>query len=552
MSLAKPLSALRQDLRELLIEDLPTALRALDELLPDGSEKKAPVTALRAAFNQLNRERGLGVIDHAAYALRLAQLSANFLSLLDTLTEADFEPPAAAVRSGPPEPKRGSVLYKIPRQMPLRKASLCTVRVAVDEEAIFDDLVMDDGVRVRKRVEVSDMMTAELLDIEGNVFQVAAFNDLRQRVRDTGYTQWLFRVTPLVEGEHQLMVKVSLMEFDPNTREYVPRNVSILETVTIVTEAPAPSDSDDTPMRSSGHQFALVKDKSAVSPTITGNQTNQTQNRKTKPLRYITLFLTVFVLGIVAVRWLWHEPLHEMILSTPSGPIKSGRAESGLTMIPITGGTFMMGSPKSEKNRSDDECPHSISVGNFSIGKYEVTQADWGEVMCRNPSDNQGCYDCPVENVSWDDIQDFLKALNNREKASGKKYRLPTEAEWEYAARGGAKNATIATGGGFRYAGSDDLGKVAWYDSNPSRKTHPVGRKAPNQLGLYDMSGNVWEWCQDKYGPYAGCSEPKSVSDFRVVRGGSWLDDSVNCRAARRLWGSTGDRASYCGLRLAW
>ena len=870
MTLARPLSVLRPELRETAIADLPTALLTLDELLPDGSEKKAVVTALRAALNQLNKDSYRGVIDQSAYALRLAQINANFIDLLDALTEADFEMPAIA-KSAPSGPKRGSVLYKIPRRMPLRKVSLCTVRVAVDEEAILDDLLLDDGVRIRNRVEVSDMMSAELVDMEGHVFDVVALNTPRQRVRDTGYTQWLFRVVPLIEGEHQLMVKVSLMEFDPNIREYVPREVSILETVTIVTEAPAPSDIQDTPLRATGDQFSLSPaEKGAISSDqlpnfelpnfelqTLNNPTSTAQPRSSSPLRAAALFLAFLMVGTTATfafspkdtkDWLWaryiqddetaytdfidkhpqskyvedaayrrtliaptvsnlrvaetfvrneqrraavleklnkveiselqtlranptsehlqqflkdfphseqlgkaveavaahpelraaaetrafealqqqptarnielfrtvfpdsqrknevqrlsenaqlpatsklpvssaeeqdwqtalsantleayatfvnkyktssHRPeaRQRVLALRPASPdeqawtdatfdnnapnyiyfvqkypqsahasearqriktfslnkkqrlrleaaaaarIKTEQAKpsDGLTssepitnptptttpaitssapepealtpsnggagggssfrksgihdVVSVTGGTFLMGSPDSEKDRAIEECQHTVTVKTFSIGKYEVTQADWREVMGSDPPELEfkGCDDCPVESVSWNDIQDFLKKLNT--KYPGKKYRLPTEAEWEYAARGGAKNAAIATGGGFRYAGSDDISKVTWYDNNAGSKTHPVGGKKANELGIYDMSGNVYEWCQDKYGPYPGCNS--SEGSYRVRRGGSWSNTAQGCRSAYRGHWLPGFRGGNLGIRLA-
>lgn len=145
--------------------------------------------------------------------------------------------------------------------------------------------------------------------------------------------------------------------------------------------------------------------------------------------------------------------------------------------------------------------------GNFLISKFEVTQRLWKEVMGDNPSQMQGD-DLPVEQVSWDDCQRFIGRLN---ELTGKKYRLPTEAEWEYACRGGQLTR------GYRYSGGDDIDAVAWYDANSEGQTHPVGLKQPNELGLYDMSGNVWEWCQDMHDATGMC------------RGGSWIHNARNC-----------------------
>lgn len=146
-------------------------------------------------------------------------------------------------------------------------------------------------------------------------------------------------------------------------------------------------------------------------------------------------------------------------------------------------------------------------TGGFYICKYEVTQELWMEVMTENPSEMQGD-SLPVEQVNWNDCQTFISKLN---KLTGKNYRLPTEAEWEYACRGGKRTK------GYAYSGSDDIDQVAWYDANSEGKTHPVGQKQPNELGLYDMSGNVWEWCQDMYESTGMC------------RGGSWIHNVRNC-----------------------
>jgi formylglycine-generating enzyme required for sulfatase activity len=211
----------------------------------------------------------------------------------------------------------------------------------------------------------------------------------------------------------------------------------------------------------------------------------------------------------------------------PTQPDTRSR-KSGLEMVRVAGGAFTMGSPESETDRSANECQHEVSVGSFSIGKYEVTQADWHNIMGSNPSGNENCDDCPVEQVSWNDIQEFLKKLNK--KYPGKNYRLPTEAEWEYAARGG-KAGSITY---LSYSGSNDLGTVAWYVNNSGKKTHPVGGKKPNQLGLYDMSGNVWEWCQDTWKPYPCDKKTAAEGRYRVRRGGSAFLGAANCRAADR------------------
>lgn len=194
------------------------------------------------------------------------------------------------------------------------------------------------------------------------------------------------------------------------------------------------------------------------------------------------------------------------------------RNSSDIEMVYVAGGTFTMGATSEQGSDaySDEKPVHSVTVSGFHIGKYEVTQKQWVEVMGSNPSYFKGD-NLPVENVSWIDVQVFILKLNAK---TGKKYRLPTEAEWEFAARGGNKSK------GYKYSGSNTPSDVSWYDGNSNSKTHPVGTKSPNELGIYDMSGNVCEWCSDWYGEYSSNSqtnpEGPSSGDKRVVRGGCW------------------------------
>jgi len=224
----------------------------------------------------------------------------------------------------------------------------------------------------------------------------------------------------------------------------------------------------------------------------------------------------------------------------PPAPFRNRK--SGLEMVPVEGSSFTMGSPTSEKYHHTDECQHFVTISSFNIGKYEITQADWQEVMDNNPSNfnKENCQECPVESVSWDDVQEFLNKLNAR--FPDRNYRLPSEEEWEYAASGGNKSKKYV------YAGDNLIGNVAWHRGNSGNKTHPVGERKANELGLYDMSGNVWEWCEDKYKPYAGCSG--SESTYRVLRGGSWSDVPPDCRAANRNRAIPLDRNYNIGFRV--
>ena len=184
----------------------------------------------------------------------------------------------------------------------------------------------------------------------------------------------------------------------------------------------------------------------------------------------------------------------------------------------------------------------AIPGKNFKMGKYEVAQAQWAAVMGENPSWFKGANN-PVEKVSWNDCKAFLEKLNARPevKKSGLTFRLPTEEEWEYACRAGSTGDYCKLADGTEITKST-LGEVAWYDGNSGRKTHPVGQKKPNAFGLYDMHGNVWEWCEDLY---------RAGDSNRVNRGGGWDSDSRDCRASIRNCGDPGNRGSLLGFRLA-
>jgi formylglycine-generating enzyme required for sulfatase activity len=215
-------------------------------------------------------------------------------------------------------------------------------------------------------------------------------------------------------------------------------------------------------------------------------------------------------------------------------------------MVFVEGGTFTMGCTSEQSDCGINEKPtHRVTLSSFQMGKYEVTQAQWRAVMGSNPSHFSGCDDCPVENVGWKDVQEFIRKLNQK---TGKNYRLPTEAEWEFAARGGNKSK------GYKYAGGNNIGSVAWYGSNSGSKTHPVGQKQANDLGIYDMTGNVLEWCSDWYGNYSSSSQtnPKGPQNgsIRVLRGGSWGNLTWVCRVAVRVRSLPSYRGRNSGFRI--
>ena len=219
-------------------------------------------------------------------------------------------------------------------------------------------------------------------------------------------------------------------------------------------------------------------------------------------------------------------------------------------MIKVEGGTFRMGAT-SEQGRyvAYDEKPvHYVTLSDYHIGETEVTQELWQAVMGSNPSYFKGDNQRPVENVSWDDCQEFIKKLN---RLTGKKFRLPTEAEWEYAARGGKYSNDYV----YKYSVSNNADEVAWYHDNSGYETNPVKTKKANKLGLYDMIGNVCEWCNDWYGYYQSNSQTNptgpSEGEYRVLRGGSWCYRDRFVRVSDRGGFTPDDRGNDVGLRLA-
>lgn len=219
----------------------------------------------------------------------------------------------------------------------------------------------------------------------------------------------------------------------------------------------------------------------------------------------------------------------------------------GLRMIYVEGGVFTMGgtAEQGEDVKEYENPAHPVKVNSYYIGMTEVTQELWETVMGWNYAWNTDSNQLPMEDVSWEECKEFVDVLSER---TGKKFRLPTEAEWEYAARGGSKS------GNHKYSGSDNIDDVAWYVSNSDDMTHEVGKKNANELGIYDMNGNVWEWCHDWYDTYSTSSYnnptgPKT-GDFRIFRGGSYKEKAEYNRTSNRSFNRPDFRYGNIGLRV--
>lgn len=241
--------------------------------------------------------------------------------------------------------------------------------------------------------------------------------------------------------------------------------------------------------------------------------------------------------------------------SQASGGGAAGRTwtdpTTGMEFVFVKGGCFMMGSNMGDKSARP---VHEVCLDDFYLGKYEVTQGEWSKVVGKNPANFKKGDFYPVENVSWNDVQDYIRQLN---QLNTKIYRLPTEAEWEYAARSGGKKE--------EYSGGNNADVVAWYSGNSGGKTHPVGQKQPNGLGFYDMSGNVYEWCSDWYregyysksprnnpqGPSSGGFNLFEWGLTKVSRGGSWDSPMTFMRLADRGWFGRSNKFNDVGFRLS-
>ncbi len=228
--------------------------------------------------------------------------------------------------------------------------------------------------------------------------------------------------------------------------------------------------------------------------------------------------------------------------------------ELGLRFVFIEPGAYLMGSPASESGRNDDETLHEISLSQgFYLQVTPITQRQWEAVMGANPSSFISAEaDCPVESVSWYDCRQFIQRLNSMGSST---YRLPIEAEWEYACRAGSDCACSAGEVLELFCGLDhNLNTLGYYCGNSGRKTQPVAQKSANAWGLYDMHGNVMEWCRDWYSGYAGGLQKDACGpnsgDSRVVRGGSWFSNAKNCRSASRFYWSPDRKSDFIGFRL--
>ena len=401
------------------------------------------------------------------------------------------------------------------------------------------------------RMSLLNRLTAYLPNILKNCFELGALDRLsaEEAILAPAYRAGAQYTSPQ-------------FEYNAHLGKYVLREVSILETVTIVTEGVVPVENEEAPLKSTGERIARSRIKTFSLPVLERKRLDeQAAERLLREQEAAALAATdtdgdgvpdkadkcPSEKGVAE-----NNGCPPPVAPTTSQKVPADRAailaEISNNMVSVKGGTFNMGCQDGrDKDCDNDEKPaHTVTLSGFQISRYEVTQSQWEAVMGENPSNFEGCPDCPVEQLSWNDVQEFLKKLNG---LTGQHYRLPTEAEWEYAARGGANSKA------YPYNGGNEAGSVAWYNDNSGDKTHPVGKKKANEPVLYDMSGNVLEWCADWYNDYSDKAQtnPKGPASgsYRVLRGGSWFNYPQDVRAAFRVNDAPDDRYDGTGFRLA-
>ncbi len=575
--MAAHIPEIQQKVRETLVDDLAAAIKYLQSQLHERSPKQDELFLLLGRFNDARRIERQGTSDADEIRRIDSQVRRDLLSIVSTLTPADFTAPKSNA-----DIRQGHLLYRIPHLMPLAAETRCIVRIALDAEVARENIPLDTHTVEKTLKKFSKSMQVELSDPSGGRnFSIRPDSRCVQTIDLDAeeYTEWRFYVTPLRAGQFMIEVKVAVIELVDGEKEI--RERVLEEEIQIVAEhQPAVAKSAaEQPLKNGGPALAFAdapteppktvfkkaerwQQQNLPAPSVPPTEEKDTAPPPLKPG------------DVTTTNTLFTKPTDQAPTVTPANPVQAAtttpptestpaKRKSGLTMVAVPGGTFSMGSPTAEQDRPTIEYPHSVTLDAYNIGKYEVTQADWRAVMVKDPAELafKGCDDCPVESVSWNDVQDFITKLNQQ---TGGHYRLPTEAEWEYAARGGGK--VVRFGNGSNIADPKQINfdgrassKTSYSVAGEYRsKTIPVGSlNSPNALGLHDMSGNIWEWCSDWYGGDYYQNSPNSnppgpaFGSRRVMRGGSWLNVPQFCRAANRDNNAPGNRYDSGGFRLA-
>lgn len=559
----------QQKLKKLLAEGLDLAIREMETIIQAESIPYNVFIQLRARYTLHLNGVMLGITSPKEQELSYATLVNACLLFIDTIKEGDLK---LDMTESHYLSNFGQLLYHIPTRMEVNREHKCTIRLSFDIQDIYTSWNPNQE-DVKDKIRISDVMAVELINkTSSSAFEIIPLHGEAVQFLDKDYvTDWVFLVKPLLSGSHVLLLRIAAIEIF-NGRE-VRRNV-VLENEINVTFDEVQSNLSapfiKTNMRIKLTNIFTTKWGERRGGRRIGNESESKGIHNTTLIatdkwkynddqdnleNYFNLLQTGFkqfpeyvkkalaeneqkikeyqkkeaelrkakeeakALQIENERR-EREEKHKIIREIYFANKDSRPQRSGLEMQQIEGGTFRMKSTNK-----------IVEIKSFFIGKYVLTQGDWLQIMPNNPSFFQGenYLEHPVENVSLDQIYEFLRQLEIQHP--GKKFRLPTEAEWEYAACGGLHSQE------FEYPGSSNLDEIAWYKYNSFLETEPVGEKKPNELGIFDMAGNVWEWCEDGNG--------------HVLRGGAYYYDEVNCRVEVRYKPSTSICNKFTGFRLA-
>ncbi len=612
----KNLDDIKRELREWVVEGIPETIKALKAVLPPNGSRYQDLVLIEGRLKEVNLSALRGVISNEDLQLAYNQIRAALLDIINGLEESDLQEPQPGASAPDHTIRTGNILYRIPDAMQLDKEHKCVVRVAVNEELLLENIVLDQDVRLQS-IRISDVMLVQLIDpSEQAPFHIRSVNSPEQFVDEDTFTEWLFYVKPVLAGTFPLLLKVAVLEL-VNGKERQ-REIVLEETIEIVTESIP--ELDTAPMKAAAYQLNL-SGAPADAPPFTGPSVAPSPQKSSRAvvgiIRVLAMVGAISAVGVLVTQLPQSNlskvdvklpkpsvnPVPEDTLKkeqpapedtpAPSGepavprpaddtaattppatkPLSPRPPNPVTDMVRVRGGSFTMGCTEDEETSClENELPtRQVWVREFFISATEVTRAQYvvflnaygsskvkdgihkGEPLFagaswlrRSPSGiwevQQGVEQLPATHITWYGAETFARFYH---------MRLPSEAEWEYAAKGGRTN------GSYIYAGSDKLEEAGWYRANAGGQPHAVRMKKPNAIGLYDMSGNVWEWTADcKHDTYQGApsdSKPWTVKGdcaFRVVRGGAFNEIDELSRVSARKEGKLDFALLNIGFRV--
>lgn len=551
------LETIKQGLRDnLKSDDIKQTLDSLEKRLKKGTSKYGGYILLSGRYNRILRDQRAGILSGAEFNSSRNGIRRDLLEFIEDLDGQDIEKKDETES----QPSFGELFYRIPTQMVVGEEINCLVRIAPTREILLWQLTGSDEDKIREKVLLAEKMQVELMcQSENQPFSIRNITNLAQFIHPQHHTEWVFAVKPILTGRFKLLLRISAIRIVNNAElsQDTVLEESVLVSSTGTIEEPDFIKSPISVVYSYASSAAVNRQEPVpINELPIPGLRRLPVNYWYRTLATVAGIIVFAISGFAAFKryrdysdWQNARKGHSeksykiYIQEHPNGHYFEEAKDSLETLrnpadsstiispppksdyldllndssywVALPGGTFEMGS---EQFR-DDECSHTESVMAFNMARLEVTQAQWREIMGDNPSFNNGCDSCPVENVSWNRVQEFLKRISDQ---TGRHFRLPYEKEWEYAAFLGKK--------GVNYAGKD----FAWSDINASGKPHPVAMKKPNALNIFDLTGNVAEWCEDYYSPYRNCNSLKSHRS-KIARGGSYNQTAKEvCRISYR------------------